>query len=204
MQGSISRLLLYIRTNTMPPKIWRLLSPPTPLQNTSESLTSPTLPLSPQPPPSSNLISSSSSPQTNTTKATTSTSTNLTLPPRLHLRTLIPSYLTPASTPTHKPTIPCIPPKSNPPPPSNPYPWLWKCHLCNSIYRLGVTRRCLEDGHFFCAVVSPPASPVSPTPPRPPVSSSTDALSEGRRKGEGETVGSEETEEVKARKKLTN
>jgi len=50
-------------------------------------------------------------------------------------------------------------------------------------------------------VVSPPASPVSPTPSRPPVSSSTDALSEGRRKGEGERAGSEESEEVKARKK---
>ena len=38
-----------------------------------------------------------------------------------------------------------------PPPPSEPLHWLWQCHLCNRVYQLGVTRRCLEDGHYFCA-----------------------------------------------------
>ena len=34
--------------------------------------------------------------------------------------------------------------------------------MCGSIYRLGVTRRCLHDGHFFCSVPSPrPETPVS-------------------------------------------
>jgi hypothetical protein len=28
------------------------------------------------------------------------------------------------------------------------------------VYRLGVTRRCLEDGHYFCSLPSPPPSPV--------------------------------------------
>ena len=37
------------------------------------------------------------------------------------------------------------------PPPSNPLNWLWQCHKCNRVYQLGVTRRCLDDGHFFCA-----------------------------------------------------
>ena len=36
-------------------------------------------------------------------------------------------------------------------PPSTPLPWLWQCHLCNRTYAVGVTRRCLEDGHIFCA-----------------------------------------------------
>lgn len=38
-----------------------------------------------------------------------------------------------------------------PAPPSRPLNWLWQCHLCSRIYQLGVTRRCLDDGHYFCA-----------------------------------------------------
>lgn len=38
-----------------------------------------------------------------------------------------------------------------PSPPSKPLNWLWQCHLCSRIYQLGVTRRCLDDGHYFCA-----------------------------------------------------
>ncbi|MCJ1454603.1 hypothetical protein MMC28_004956 [Mycoblastus sanguinarius] len=29
-------------------------------------------------------------------------------------------------------------------------PWLWSCHKCHAHYLLGVTRRCLNDGHYFC------------------------------------------------------
>ena len=29
--------------------------------------------------------------------------------------------------------------------------WKWVCHLCRSKYRLGVTNRCLIDGHYFCS-----------------------------------------------------
>ncbi|KAF2456941.1 hypothetical protein BDY21DRAFT_269818, partial [Lineolata rhizophorae] len=36
------------------------------------------------------------------------------------------------------------------PPPQAPLPWLWQCHLCQRMYPLGTTRRCLEDGHYFC------------------------------------------------------
>lgn len=39
-------------------------------------------------------------------------------------------------------------------PPPLPLHWLWQCHLCNQTYALGVTRRCLEDGHFFCSGVA--------------------------------------------------
>ncbi|KAH0536919.1 hypothetical protein FGG08_006257 [Glutinoglossum americanum] len=28
--------------------------------------------------------------------------------------------------------------------------WIWTCHRCNATYPLGVTRRCLNDGHYFC------------------------------------------------------
>lgn len=41
------------------------------------------------------------------------------------------------------------------PPPPEPLRWLWQCHICHNTYSLGVTRRCLEDGHFFCAGVTP-------------------------------------------------
>lgn len=37
------------------------------------------------------------------------------------------------------------------PPPPSPLQWLWQCHQCHRKYPLGVTRRCLDDGHFFCA-----------------------------------------------------
>ncbi|KAH6669804.1 hypothetical protein B0J14DRAFT_671427 [Halenospora varia] len=30
--------------------------------------------------------------------------------------------------------------------------WIWRCHLCHRVYRLGVTRRCLDDGHYFCSI----------------------------------------------------
>ena len=35
--------------------------------------------------------------------------------------------------------------------PTSPLSWIWKCHQCHHSYRLGVTRRCLEDGHHFCS-----------------------------------------------------
>ncbi|KAK0253178.1 hypothetical protein LTS09_011849 [Friedmanniomyces endolithicus] len=38
-----------------------------------------------------------------------------------------------------------------PSPPADPLRWLWQCHLCGRVYQLGTTRRCLDDGHYFCA-----------------------------------------------------
>ncbi|KAL2429112.1 hypothetical protein ABEF95_013289 [Exophiala dermatitidis] len=38
-----------------------------------------------------------------------------------------------------------------PPPPGLPSAWIWTCHLCHSRYPLGVTRRCLVDGHYYCS-----------------------------------------------------
>jgi hypothetical protein len=35
--------------------------------------------------------------------------------------------------------------------PSPPLSWVWQCHQCHRSYHLGVTRRCLEDGHQFCS-----------------------------------------------------
>ncbi|KAF1963326.1 hypothetical protein CC80DRAFT_397684, partial [Byssothecium circinans] len=34
--------------------------------------------------------------------------------------------------------------------PPSPLQWVWQCHQCRRTYSLGVTRRCLEDGHHFC------------------------------------------------------
>ncbi|EXJ75505.1 uncharacterized protein A1O5_00011 [Cladophialophora psammophila CBS 110553] len=38
-----------------------------------------------------------------------------------------------------------------PAPQQQPVPWTWICHLCHSQYPLGVTRRCLVDGHYYCS-----------------------------------------------------
>ncbi|KAI9767442.1 MAG: hypothetical protein M1840_005671 [Geoglossum simile] len=37
-----------------------------------------------------------------------------------------------------------------PPPSAAPMQWIWTCHLCKTTYWLGVTRRCLNDGHYLC------------------------------------------------------
>jgi hypothetical protein len=45
-----------------------------------------------------------------------------------------------------------VPKKRTPsPPPSDPLAWVWQCHLCRSRWPIGVTRRCLVDGHFYCS-----------------------------------------------------
>lgn len=52
-----------------------------------------------------------------------------------------------------KPLRKALTPLSSPTPPSpppNPCPWLWRCHSCYTIYRLAVTRRCLDCDHTFC------------------------------------------------------
>jgi hypothetical protein len=42
-----------------------------------------------------------------------------------------------------------LPPAVEAPP--SPLSWVWTCHQCHRGYHLGVTRRCLEDGHHFCS-----------------------------------------------------
>ena len=48
------------------------------------------------------------------------------------------------------PTIPAKPAEI-PLPPKKPLVWVWQCHLCHSRYSLGATRRCLQDGHYYCS-----------------------------------------------------
>lgn len=56
------------------------------------------------------------------------------------------------------PTTPDLPPSEDdtqsedgmPPKLPTPYPWTWTCHRCGMESRLAVTRRCLQDGHYFC------------------------------------------------------
>ena len=36
-------------------------------------------------------------------------------------------------------------------PPPRPQAWIWQCHMCNNRWRLGATRRCLVDGHYYCS-----------------------------------------------------
>lgn len=66
---------------------------------------------------------------------------------------------TPFSTASSSSTAAKSQPQQPPPPPA-PCPWLWRCHSCYTIYRLAVTRRCLDCDHTFClgdAAASGPA-----------------------------------------------
>jgi len=42
-----------------------------------------------------------------------------------------------------------------PPPPRTPRAWVWQCHRCLNVYRLGCTRRCLDCSHTYCVSVNP-------------------------------------------------
>lgn len=48
-----------------------------------------------------------------------------------------------------------VAPSSLLPPPPTPYPWLWQCHRCYTVYQLGCTRRCLECSHELCTEMRP-------------------------------------------------
>jgi hypothetical protein len=48
------------------------------------------------------------------------------------------------------PDVPASQPNIPPRPPS-PRPWVWICHFCRNKWPLGTTRRCLYDGHYYCA-----------------------------------------------------
>ncbi|KAG9201492.1 hypothetical protein G6514_005690 [Epicoccum nigrum] len=101
------------------------------------------------------------------------------MPPQLQTTSHSPPVPSPLSHPVSpfsplSPLLPLLPtlrslfsqphapaPISSPPPTSNstptpdsPLPWLWTCHSCHHSYPLGATRRCLDDGHTFCAGVS--------------------------------------------------
>ncbi|KAI1424831.1 hypothetical protein F5Y12DRAFT_426686 [Xylaria sp. FL1777] len=57
-------------------------------------------------------------------------------PARLHLRNILPA------SPEEPPIMP--------PPPRTPRAWVWQCHRCLNVYRLGCTRRCLDCSHTYC------------------------------------------------------
>ncbi|KAI1809321.1 hypothetical protein GGS20DRAFT_580793 [Poronia punctata] len=64
-------------------------------------------------------------------------------PARLHLRNILPA----------SPDLPAI----MPPPPRTPRSWVWQCHRCMNVYRLGCTRRCLDCSHTYCISNKPKA-----------------------------------------------
>jgi hypothetical protein len=95
------------------------------------------------------------------------------MPPRLQTNPPVPSPLSHPVSPfsplspllptlrnffnqTHTPAPVSSPPTTSniTPTPDSPLPWLWTCHSCHTSYPLGATRRCLDDGHTFCAGVS--------------------------------------------------
>jgi hypothetical protein len=89
-----------------------------------------------------------------------------------------PAFLLPASPhELHYQQSPCLSPsrRFQAPQPPSPLAWTWRCHLCYTTYRLGTTRRCLLDGHYFCSNPPPPPAPTpSPSPsPSPQTHSDT-------------------------------
>ncbi|KAI0397153.1 hypothetical protein F5Y17DRAFT_12582 [Xylariaceae sp. FL0594] len=94
---------------------------------------------------SSSTLSSAYPPSNSTSPAKRSNNTTTTPPisppPRLHLRNILPS----------SPEAPAI----MPPPPRKPRAWVWQCHYCLTVYRLGCTRRCLDCSHTYCVSVNP-------------------------------------------------
>ncbi|KAI0450377.1 hypothetical protein F5B21DRAFT_508219 [Xylaria acuta] len=74
-------------------------------------------------------------PPTSTPRRTSATSP-VSPPARLHLRNILPA------SPEEAPIMP--------PPPRTPRAWVWQCHQCHSVYRLGCTRRCLDCSHTYC------------------------------------------------------
>lgn len=48
------------------------------------------------------------------------------------------------------------------PRPAYPSPTRWRCHICRIKYVIGVTRRCLRDGHFLCFPVAVENSQLCP------------------------------------------
>lgn len=56
----------------------------------------------------------------------------------------------------HRPAYMCpadgMPPMVRfPAQPARALKWVWQCHSCGSRYPLAVTRRCLNDGHYYCS-----------------------------------------------------
>ena len=100
-------------------------------------------------------------------------------PLKIHPTPFKPSFLSIPASP-FSPLTPLTAYLPTPPPPSyldpkpashaqiplSPLQWLWTCHQCHRTYALGVTRRCLEDGHFFCAGLSPTINWRKSTNPR--------------------------------------
>ncbi|KAI0469369.1 hypothetical protein F4859DRAFT_143050 [Xylaria cf. heliscus] len=78
-------------------------------------------------------------PSTNTSRRASTTSP-VSPPARLHLRNILPA------SPEEPPIMPL--------PPRTPRAWVWQCHQCHSVYRLGCTRRCLDCSHTYCVVNS--------------------------------------------------
>ncbi|KFX94017.1 hypothetical protein V490_04549 [Pseudogymnoascus sp. VKM F-3557] len=65
-----------------------------------------------------------------------------------------------------------------------PHPSLakWRCHICGKRYAIGVTRRCLKDGHSLCfpVLVHKPQLNSKPTQEQPRVVNDKVAKEEGR------------------------
>lgn len=88
-------------------------------------------------------------PRHNLPLRTTFTPSPLSIPqtPFSPLSPLFPNIQKTHTSIAHLPSLP----SERVPAPSSPLHWQWTCHTCASAYPLGATRRCLDDGHYFCA-----------------------------------------------------
>ncbi|KAI1173003.1 hypothetical protein F4777DRAFT_601125 [Nemania sp. FL0916] len=93
-------------------------------------------PQPPPPPPPTPTPTQTTSPKTSPRTSASASSTPTSPPARLHLRSILP--VSPEAAPIM------------PPPPRTPRAWVWQCHRCLNVYRLGCTRRCLDCSHTYC------------------------------------------------------
>ncbi|KAI0876505.1 hypothetical protein GGS24DRAFT_220906 [Hypoxylon argillaceum] len=118
-------------------------SPVPPSSSSPPSLMASGLPAAPPPPPPT--PTPAPTPATRTAGTSSTSPTPMSPPARLHLRNILPA------SPDEPPIMP--------PPPREPRAWVWQCHRCLNVYRLGCTRRCLDCSHEYC--VSGPKTSVS-------------------------------------------
>ncbi|KAI0401515.1 hypothetical protein F4802DRAFT_424957 [Xylaria palmicola] len=141
------------------PKLSLLNSCHSPSSSSSAPSSSSSSSKSKMPPPPSSTPASSTSRRASAISMTTPTSP----PARLHLRNILPA------SPEEPPIMPL--------PPRTPRAWVWQCHRCHSVYRLGCTRRCLDCSHTYC-IVSTTSTTSSSTS-----SSSTTSTSKQQQRG---------------------
>ncbi|KFZ05904.1 hypothetical protein V501_07917 [Pseudogymnoascus sp. VKM F-4519 (FW-2642)] len=98
--------------------------------------------------------------------------------------------------------IPTLTAAAGGPRPAYPLPTKWRCHTCGRKYAIGVTRRCLIDGHFLCfpMPMDNPQSDLKQMKDQPRIGGAKVAVEEGRNEKARAVIALRQT--MKARSRL--